>query len=79
MNRRMFAIGCLALASAGAADAAQVAAAVPSPTRWGRLRRKLMRSHMAVLLIGGALVGIGAWCARPRGSRPDRIPPWERH
>jgi hypothetical protein len=74
MNRRIFVTGCLA-AAAGSVGAA---ASTPSPTRWARLRRKLMRSHIAILLGGGAVVGVGAWRHRRNSDPSAHIPPWER-
>jgi hypothetical protein len=75
MNRRIFVTGCLT-AAAGSVGAA--ASTAPSPTRWSRLRRKLMRSHIAVLLGVGAVIGVGAWRHRRDTAPAQHVPPWER-
>jgi hypothetical protein len=78
MKRRIFAIACVAAVTVGGASNVTAATAEPSPTRWGKLRRKLLRSHVVILLLGGAVIGFGAWWHRPRDSAADRGPPWER-
>lgn len=81
MNRRIFALGCLAALAAGDPASGLAARAQPSPTRWSRLRRKLMRSHVVILLVAGVAIGVGAWWHRPgkSGSRRDSRRPWERN
>jgi hypothetical protein len=72
MNRRTFALACLAAVGGRPAASATPSA---SPSLWSQVRRKLLRTHFAVLGIAGVVVGVGAWRHR---SSADRVPPWEK-
>jgi hypothetical protein len=74
VKRRHLAVACMALLASGA-DARVTRASLS--VRFAQWRRKLLRSHLGLLLLGAVAIGVPI-AVRARFTRPKEPPPWER-